>query len=76
METIEVVDHAHVERRGRRSLFFVAAHMNVVVAGPPIGQAMDEPGIAVKGEDDRLVDGEERVEVTIGKAVRMLAWGL
>ena len=47
--------------------------MNVVVAGPPIGQAMDEPWIAVKGKDDRLVDGEERVEVTVGEAVRMLA---
>ena len=56
METVEVVDHAHVERRRRRSLFLVAAHMNVVVAGPPIGQAMDEPRIAVKSEDDRLVD--------------------
>ena len=37
---------------------------------------MDEPRIAVKGEDDRLVDGEEGVEVTIGEAVRMLARGL
>ena len=73
MEAVEVVDHAHVERRGRRSLFLVAAHMNVVVAGPPIGQAVDEPRIAVKGEDDRLVDGEERVEVAIGEPVRMLA---
>ena len=73
MEAVEVVDHAHVERRGRRSLFLVAAHMNVVVAGPSIGQPMDEPRIAVEGEDDRLVDGEESVEVTVGEAMRMLA---
>ena len=65
--------HAHIEWRGRRPLFLVAAHMNVVVAGPPVGQAMDEPRIAVKGEDDRLVDGEKGVEVAVGKAMRMLA---
>ena len=27
----------------------------------------------MEGEDDRLVDGEERVEVVVGEAVRMLA---
>src|SRR5271169_1001169 len=76
METVEVIDHAHVERRGRRSLFLVAAHMNVVVAGPPIGEAMDQPRIAVKGEDDWFVDSEQGVEVAVLQAVRMLAWGL
>src|SRR5271154_3466445 len=72
METVEVVDHAHVERRGRGSLFLVAAHMNVVVAGPPIGQAMDQPRIAVKGEDDWLVASEQGVEVAVRQAERML----
>src|ERR1700734_3054048 len=76
METVEVVDHAHVERRGRGSLFLVTAHMNVVVAGAPIGQAMDQPRIAVKGEDDWLVDSEQGVEVAVRQAVRMLTWGL
>ena len=50
METIEVVDHAHIERRRRRSLFLIAAHVNVVVPSPPIGQAVDEPWIAVKAK--------------------------
>jgi hypothetical protein len=30
----------------------------------------------MESKDDRLVDREERVEVTIGNAVRMLAWRL
>ena len=32
------------------------------MVGSPVGQPVDQPGIAVKGEDDRLVGGEERVE--------------
>src|SRR3984957_16774515 len=73
MESVEVVDHAHIERRRGRALFLVAADMNVIVPRPPIGQAMDEPRIAVEGEDNWLVDCEERVEVTVGNAVRVLA---
>ena len=63
VETIEIVQHRHVERRGRRAFLLVAAHVKVVVIGAAIGQAMDQPGIAVKGEDDRLVLREQRVEV-------------
>ena len=43
---------------------------------PPVGQAMDQPRISVIGEDHRPVRGEERVELDIGKAVRMLGFGL
>src|SRR5438552_11492218 len=58
MKTIDFIEHHHVEGRGRRSFLLVAAHMQAVVIGASIGQAMDEPGIAVKREDDRLVAGE------------------
>ena len=34
---------------------------------------MDQPRIAVEGEHNRLVLGEERIEILIGKAVRMFA---
>jgi hypothetical protein len=34
---------------------------------------MDEPGVAVKGEDDGLVGREKSVEIAIGKTVRVLA---
>ena len=42
------------------------------VVGPPVGQAVDQPGIAVLGENHRFVLGEQRVEILVGEAVRML----
>ena len=63
VEPVEVVEHHHVERRRGRAFFLVAADVEVVVVGAAIGQAVDQPGIAVVGEDDRLVRGEERVEI-------------
>ena len=55
VEAVQVVQHGHVERRGGGAFFFVSAHVQIVVIGAPIGQAMNQPGIAVKGEDDGLV---------------------
>src|SRR5690348_10391120 len=76
MEPIEVVEHDHVERRGRRALFLVAAHVDVPVVRAAIREPVDEPRIAVEGEHDRLVGGEERVELAVGEPVRMLDVGL
>ena len=55
VEAVEVVEHHHVERRRRGALLLVAAHVEVVVVGPAVGEPVDQPGIAVEGEDDRLV---------------------
>ena len=63
MEAIELVQHDHVEGRGGRALLLIAAHVNIVVIVPPIGQSMNQPWIAVIGEDHRLVGGEQRVEI-------------
>ena len=73
MEAVEVVEHRHVERRRRRAFLLVAAHVQVVVAVAAIGEAMDQPRIAVKREQDRLVRGEDGVELLVGEPVRMLA---
>ena len=59
---VEVVEHDHVERGGGRALLLVAAHVEVVVPRPAVRQPVDEPGVAVVGEDHRLVDGEQRVD--------------
>ena len=72
MEAIEVVERHHVERRRRRAFLLVAAHVDVVVVRAAVGQAVDQPGIAVVGEDDRTVDGEQGVELAVRHAVRML----
>ena len=76
VEAIEIVQHAHVERRRGGALFLVAAHMDVVVARAPVGQPVNEPRVAMEGEDDRLVGREQRVEIVIRETVRVLARGL
>jgi len=65
MEAIEIVHHRHVERRRGRSFFLVAAHVQVLVIGPPVGEPVDQPRIAVESEDDRLVRREESIEVLV-----------
>ena len=63
MEAVQFVQHRHVERRGDGAFFLVAAHVDVVVIGASVGQPVDQPRVGMKGEDDRLVPGEELVEV-------------
>ena len=72
METVETVLHAHIERRCDRTLLNVAAHKHISIV-PMISQHMDEFGIAVKREDDRLVASENAVIVRVAETVRMLA---
>ena len=38
-----------------------------------VGQAVDQPGVAVEREDDRLVLCEEGVEILVAQAVRVFA---
>jgi len=55
VEAIEIVEHAHVEGCGRCSFFLVAAHVNVIVPGAPVGQSVNQPRVTMKGKDDGLV---------------------
>ena len=59
MKAIEVVQHHDIERRCGRSLFFVPAHVQVVVVRPPVRQPVDQPRVAVIGEHDRSVGREQ-----------------
>ena len=63
VEAVDVVEHDHVERRRGRALLLVAAHVQVVVVRAPVGQPVDQPRVAVVGEDHRPVGGEQRVEL-------------
>src|SRR6516225_1588428 len=72
VETIELVQYAHVERCARCTLFFVAPHVKVPVARSPVGKPVNEPWVAVEGENDWLVSSEQRVEIVIREAMRML----
>src|SRR4051794_17403379 len=46
------------------------------MVGAPVSKAMDEVRISMEVEDDRLVHGEERIEIAIGQAVGMFRAGL
>ena len=67
VKAVQIVHHDHVERRGGRAFFLVAAHVQVLVVGAAIGEPMNQPGIAVIGEDDRLVGREEHVEILVAQ---------
>src|ERR1017187_1242445 len=58
---VDVVEYAHVERRGGGAFFLVAAHVNVVVVVTPVSETVNEPWIAVEGEDDRRGGGKQQV---------------
>ncbi len=47
--------------------------MDVGVVGPPVGQPVDQPRVAMVSEDHRSVGGEQRVETGVGDPVWVLA---
>ncbi len=71
--TIDFVLNRQLHRRIDVAAFFVTAHVQVLVIGPVIGKPMNQPGIAVEVENDRLIDGKQAVEVAIAQTVRMIA---
>ena len=56
-----------------RALLLVAADVEVGVVRPAVRQAVDQPRVAVIGEDDRAVRREQGVERLVRQAVRVLA---
>ena len=76
LEPVDVVEHAHVEGGGGCALFLVAAHVQAVVVVTPVSEPVNDPRIAVEGEDDGDADGKELVEFLVGQAVRMFGGGL
>src|ERR1700722_5561771 len=72
MEAIDVVAYRQLQRRVDVATLHVSANVNVRMVGATIGELVDQPGIAVEVEDDRLVLGEERIEIAIADSVRML----
>ena len=73
VETIHVIAHCHIERRCGRAFFLVTAHVKVGVILAAVCQAMDQPRIAVKSEDDRLIGRENGIEIPIAQSVRMFS---
>src|SRR5271166_4847269 len=75
VEAIDLIDDGELKRRVDVAFFLVPAHVDVLVIPAAVGKFVDERGVRMKIEDDGLVDGEERVEITIRKPVRMFGGG-
>src|SRR5271165_6272216 len=54
-EPVGLVVNGQFHRRVDVAFFFVSPHMQVTVVGAAIGEAVNQPGIAVEVEDYRLV---------------------
>ncbi len=65
MEAIELVADQHVERRGRRAFLAEAVNVEVRMIGPPVREPVDEPRVAVKGEDHWSIRREQGVELGV-----------
>jgi len=76
VEAVHLVHHHHVERGGGGAFLLVAADVDVVVAVAAVGEPVDQPRIPVVGEDDRPSGGEQRVELGVAHAVRVLSFRL
>src|SRR5215813_7073127 len=71
VEAVKLVQDGHIEGRGCRPLLFIAMYMEIVMVMPPVGEPVDQRRIAVVSENDRSIQGEHRIEVCVGKAVRV-----
>ena len=65
MKTIQVIEHAHIERRRSGSFLFITSHMQVFMIRAPVNQPMNQPGIAVKYEYNRFVRREQIVKLSV-----------
>lgn len=75
VETVELVLYGHVEGGGNSTFLFVAAYVYALV-GAAVDKAVNQPWVAVEGEDNWLIGRKECVVVDVAKAVRVLGVGL
>lgn len=65
VKPVQIVTHRHVKWRRRGAFFLVSAHVEIGVIGSAVGQAVDQPGIAMIGKNNWLISREEDVELCI-----------
>jgi hypothetical protein len=63
MPTADCCEKSSICRTSDAALFLVPAHTYVVVISAPVTQFVNERSIGMEVEDDRLVCGEERIEI-------------
>jgi hypothetical protein len=73
METIEPIEHNHIEWSRRRTFFNESSHMHVFVISALIGQTMNEIRVPMISKNHGPVGREKPVEFSIGDPVRRAA---
>jgi hypothetical protein len=76
MEAIHVIQHQEVEWGCGGAFFLVTSHVEIRVIGAPIRQTVDQGRIAMIGEYDRPIAGEQGVKFAVGETMRVLAFSL
>src|SRR6266436_1420917 len=72
-EAIGLIANGEFQRRVDVALLLVAAHVNVVLALPAVGEAVDQPRVTVKVKDHGLVRSKNGLELTVRHTVRVLS---
>lgn len=72
-EAIRLVANSELKRRVDVALLLIAAHVHEVLARAAVGQAVDQPGVGMEVEDDRLVGCENGGVLGVREAVRMVS---
>src|ERR1039457_1105187 len=68
---VEIVQRHHVERGCGGALLLITAHMEIVMVVPAVCELMNHGGIAMEGEDHRLIGREQFVEILVFHAMGM-----
>jgi len=57
LKRVGLIADGELQRRVDVALLFVAAHMDIVLTGPAVDEAMDQPRVSMEVEDHGLVPG-------------------
>src|ERR1700676_2329239 len=71
VEAIDLIHNREFQRSIDISFLFITADMKISVIRAFVSELMNQPRVTMKIEDDRLVRGEEGIEVAVGKTVGM-----
>jgi len=74
-EAVGLVADGQLQRRVDVAVLLVAAHVDVVLARPPVGESVDQPRVSVEGKDHRPVRSEDGLEIAVRHAVRVFSAG-
>src|SRR5258705_552211 len=72
-EAVSLITNGEFQRRVDVTLFLVTTYVNVVLAGPAVGEAMDQQRGTVKVKDHGFVQGKNGLELTVGHTARVLS---